>query len=144
MQGMIHSQVGRLPVPPISRRACCDRFDQLAAWTVRVTGGRRGFHLALLAFLAWGASGLYCQFCEAWRTTFFVGTSSVTFLTVLLARNAQIRATKAMQLKLDELIYALERADNGLIESEDRTEKELDQLRGRRRQSLGRPSRIRA
>ena len=76
-------------------------------------------------------SGHYFEYGEAWRLTFFMGTSSVTFLTVFLARNAQIRSAKALHVKLDELIFAVKRADNGVIESEELAETELDKMRGR-------------
>ena len=96
-------------------------------------GGRHGFRVALLMFLGWAASGPFFKFGEAWRTMFFLATSSVTFLTVFLARNAQIRSSKALHLKLDELLYAVNKADNGLIEAEDLAETELDQIRERNR-----------
>jgi low affinity Fe/Cu permease len=84
-----------------------------------------------MAYIAWAMSGPYFDFSEAWRFSYFMGTSTVTFLTVFLARNAQIRSAKALHVKLDELIYAVKRADNGVIESEELTETELDQIRGR-------------
>ena len=111
----------------------CDRFERLAAWTVRLTGGRHGFWAAVLMYLAWAASGPFFGFGEAWRTLFFLATSSVTFLTVFLARNAQIRSSKALHLKLDELIYAANKADNALIEAENFAETALDQMRERNR-----------
>jgi low affinity Fe/Cu permease len=120
---------------PIAPGERSDHFEQLAAWTVRATGGRWGFRTALLLFLGWALSGPYFDYSEVWRMAFFLGTSSVTFLTVFLARNAQIRSSKALHLKLDELIYALKKADKELIESEDLTEKELDWLRERHRRS---------
>jgi low affinity Fe/Cu permease len=109
----------------------CDRFERLAAWAVQATGGRWGFRIALALYLVWVVSGHYFEYSEAWRLTFFMGTSSVTFLTVFLARNAQIRSAKALHLKLDELIFAVKRADNGVIESEELAETELDRMRGR-------------
>jgi low affinity Fe/Cu permease len=138
MQGSIHPHVGLPHFAPIGHPHRVDHFERLAAWAVRVTGGRWGFRVAAMMFLAWGMSGPYFDYCEVWRMTFFIGTSSVTFLTVFLARNAQIRSSKAVHLKLDELIYALKKADNELIESEDLTERELDQMRERHRRPTSR------
>ena len=84
-----------------------------------MTGARWGFRVAVLAFLAWGVAGPYFDYGEAWKMTFFLGTTSVTFLTVLLARNAQSRSSKALHLKLDELIVTAGKANNELIETDD-------------------------
>ena len=133
MPGTIRSDPKNPPHRPHSPGHRRDRFERLAAWTFRATGGRWGFHIALLSFVAWALSGHFFAYSEAWKLTFFLGTSSVTFLTVFLARNAQIRSAKALHLKLDEVIHALKRADNSLIESEELTERELDRLRDRHR-----------
>lgn len=128
--------IGKFPGPHFprgSRPPRCDRFERLAAWGVRATGGRWGFRIALTVFLAWALSGHYFRYSEAWKFCFFMGTSSVTFLTVFLARNAQIRSAKALHVKLDALIFAVKRADNGVIESEELAETELDRMRGRYR-----------
>ncbi len=112
-------------------RPSCDRFERLGAWAFRTMGGRWGFRVASMVFIAWAMSGHYFDYSEAWKFSFFIGNSSVTFLTVFLARNAQIRSAKALHVKLDALIYAVKRADNGVIESEELAETELDRMRGR-------------
>ena len=105
-----------------------DRFERLAVWTVHATGGRWGFRLAMLAFVAWVASGPYFQYHQSWSTTFSLVTTSVTFLLVFLIQNAQNRESKAVHLKLDELIYAAKNARNELIHIEHLTEEQLDLL----------------
>lgn len=114
--------------PPYDR---FDRFERISIWTVRAAGGRWGFRLALLLVAGWAACGPYCGYHESWTTTFTVVTSSVTFLLVFLIQHAQNRESKAVHLKLDELIYALKNARNELIHIEHLTEEELDRL-GRR------------
>ncbi len=112
-------------------RPQCNRFERLGAWAFRAMGGKWGFRIASMVYLAWAISGPYFDYSEAWQFSFFIGNSIVTFLTVFLARNAQIRSAKALHVKLDELIYAVKRADNGVIESEELAETELDRMRGR-------------
>jgi len=142
MPASVSSRVRRLPEPRPFDRSRCDRFERLAGWTHRATGGRWGFRVAVVVYVAWAMSGQYFAYSEMWKLAFFIGTSTVTFLTVFLARNAQIRSSKALHLKLDELIYALKKADNGLIESEELTEWELDSMRERhRRLAAGCPCR---
>jgi low affinity Fe/Cu permease len=105
-----------------------DRFEALAAWTVHATGGRWGFRLATLLFVVWMASGPYFNYHQSWSTTFSLATTSVTFLLVFLIQNSQNRESKAIHLKLDELLYAAKNARNELIHIEHLTEEQLDLL----------------
>lgn len=92
--------LGKLRRPPFTtgcHRSRCDRFERLAAWAFQATGGRWGFRIAIIVYLAWVMSGDYFNYNEVWRLAFFVVTSSVTFLTVFLARNAQIRSAKGFE-----------------------------------------------
>ncbi|MGB2609657.1 MAG: low affinity iron permease family protein, partial [Isosphaeraceae bacterium] len=59
---------------------------------------------AALLILVWAAAGPYFRYHDSWTRTFTVVTSSVTFLLVFLMQNAQNRESKAVHLKLDELI----------------------------------------
>jgi low affinity Fe/Cu permease len=141
----VTSNLGRSSMMPISggpppgrrrnRRAYAaeagDRFERLALWTVRAAGARWGFHGALLLILTWAASGPYFRDRESWTTAFTVVTTSVTFLLVFLIPHAQNRESKAVHLKLDELILAAQNARNELICIEHLTEEQLDRL-GRR------------
>jgi low affinity Fe/Cu permease len=105
-----------------------DRFERLAAWAVHATGGRWGFRLASLTFLVWVASGPYFNFHQSWSSTYSLATTSVTFLLVFLIQNSQNRESKAIHLKLDELLYAAKNARNELIHIEHLTEDQLDRL----------------
>src|SRR5262249_21161160 len=62
------------------------------------------------------------------------GTTIVTFLMVFLIQNAQNRESKAVHIKLDELILAVKRANNEMIDIEHLTEEQLDQIAARYRQ----------
>ena len=108
-----------------------DNFERISLWVVRTAGGRDGFCFAFILILAWMATGPYFQFHESWTTAFSVVTTSVTFLLLFLIQHAQNRESKAVHLKLDELIYAGKNARNELISIEHLTEEQLDQL-GRR------------
>jgi low affinity Fe/Cu permease len=109
----------------------CNRFERVSIWAVRAAGGHWAFRVAVLLILIWAATGPYFRYHESWKTTFTVVTSSVTFLLVFLIQNAQNRESKAVHLKLDELIYAAKNARNELINIEHLTEEQLDRL-GRR------------
>jgi low affinity Fe/Cu permease len=109
----------------------CNRFERVSIWAVQAAGGYWAFRVAVLLILVWAAAGPYFRYHESWTTTFTVVTSSVTFLLVFLMQNAQNRESKAVHLKLDELIYAAKNARNELINIEHLTEEQLDRL-GRR------------
>jgi low affinity Fe/Cu permease len=131
MQIMNNLHPKRRRVDPGSAVTRFDRFERISTWTVRAAGGRWGFSLAIILIVAWGAAGAYFRYHESWTTTFTVIATSVTFLLVFLIQNAHNRESKAVHLKLDELIYAAKNARNELINIEHLTEEQLDRL-GRR------------
>ncbi len=107
-----------------------DPFTRLAAWTIRVTGGRWGFLFAFGSIVIWAVLGPFCHYSENWQLVINTGTTIVTFLMVFLIQNAQNRESKAVHLKLDELIRAVQRARNELIDIEHLSEEQLDLIAG--------------
>ena len=105
-----------------------DLFGRCAAWTTKATGGRWGFLTALFVVILWAAAGPLMKFSELWQMIINTMTSVVTFLMVFLIQNAQNRESKAIHLKLNELIFALSHARNELIHIEDVTEAQLDRI----------------
>jgi low affinity Fe/Cu permease len=106
-------------------------FHQFAAWTAREAGKPRAFLLAMLIVLVWGATGPVFHFSDTWQLVINTGTTIITFLMVFLIQNTQDRDTCAIHLKLDELIAVNRRARNSLLNLEDLTSEELEQLRDR-------------
>ena len=113
------------PRPAIPTKQA-DVFSRLAGWTIRVTGGRWGFLTALAVVLIWAAMGPYCRYSENWQLVINTGTTIVTFLMVFLIQNAQNRESKAIHIKLDELILSIARARNEVIDIEHLTDEQLD------------------
>ena len=114
--------------PDIDHLPKRDLFGRVAGWTTRFTGGRWGFLLAFGSILVWAAVGPFCHFSESWQLVINTGTTIVTFLMVFLIQNAQNRESKALHLKLDELILSARRARNELIDIELLTDEQLDRL----------------
>ena len=87
------------------------------------------FLAAVGVILVWAVSGPFFGFSETWQLVINTGTTIVTFLMVFLIQNTQNRDALAVHLKLDELIHAVEAADNTLMRAEDETVEELEVLK---------------
>ena len=83
---------------------------------------------AAALMLTWAAVGVAVAFPEWWKTVLYSVTGSVTFLMVFVIQHTQARQTAATQLKLDELIRASTRADDGLIAVEEAPAEHLQAL----------------
>jgi low affinity Fe/Cu permease len=105
-----------------------DRFEMLAARASRATGSFWSFAIALFVVLAWAGSGPAFHYSETWQLVINTGTTIVTFLMVFVIQHSQNKETRAIQLKLNELIAAVEGASNRLIDVEDLSDRELDHL----------------
>lgn len=80
---------------------------------------------AILIVLVWASTGPLFNFSDTWQLVINTGTTIVTFLMVFLIQNTQNRDTKAIQLKLDELIHANKAARDAFVGLEDLTDEEL-------------------
>ena len=104
-------------------------FETFANLTARMMGRPLTFVICTLLIVAWGASGPFFGFSDTWQLVINTGTTIITFLMVFLIQNTQDREGKALQAKLDELIRALDQAENRFIGLEKRTEREIIELR---------------
>jgi low affinity Fe/Cu permease len=103
-------------------------FERFSEWAVKATGSSTAFILASSAVVIWALTGPIFSFSETWQLVINTGTTIVTFLMVFLIQKAQNKDSKAVHLKLNELIAAHEGASNRIVDIEDITEEELDQL----------------
>ena len=106
-------------------------FTRFATTAARVTGKPATFMLALLIVAAWGITGPLFGFSDTWQLVINTGTTIVTFLMVFLIQNTQNRDSHALQIKLDELIRAIEGAHNALLDLEELDDETLDRIRKR-------------
>ena len=104
-------------------------FDRFARWASMVTGRPGAFGVAACIILVWALTGPVFGFNNTWQLVINTSTTIVTFLMVFLIQNAQNRDTGAMQVKLDELIFAIKNADNRLLDLEELETDELEQKR---------------
>jgi low affinity Fe/Cu permease len=106
-------------------------FGHFARWTAHAAGHPRTFVMALGIILVWALTGSLFDFSDTWQLVINTGTTIVTFLMVFLIQNTQNRDSIAVQLKLDELVRATAGAHNALLDLEELTESDLEQLRAR-------------
>lgn len=122
-----------------------DRFRHFAELVSRLAGSPWAFAASVVAVVAWAALGPRYGFSDTWQLVMSTGASVVTFLIVFVIQNSQNRDTRAVQLKLDELIRSVEGARSTLVGLEDMSEAELARLeaefeRLRARDAANRPS----
>lgn len=103
-------------------------FERFSNKVTSLAGSSYAFSTAFLVILAWAACGPLFDYSETWQLVINTGTTIITFLMVFLIQKSQNKDSKAIQLKLNELIAADERASNRMVDIEDITEAELDRL----------------
>ena len=106
-------------------------FTRFARATSHVAGKPATFAIVIAVVAAWAISGPVFGFSEAWQLSINTFTTIVTFLMVFLIQATQNREAEAIQIKLDELIHALDGARDELLDSEDLDEEEQLRLHGK-------------
>ena len=105
-----------------------ESFRKFAHKTSELTGTPWAFIAAVSIIIGWAASGPIFGFSDSWQLYINTFTTLITFLMVFLIQNTQNRDATAIHLKLDELIRAVEKARNSLVDLEDLSDEELKQL----------------
>jgi len=103
-------------------------FSRFAHETARLTGKPAAFILAAASIVIWAVTGPLFNYSDTWQLVINTSTTIVTFLMVFLIQNTQNRDTLALQVKLSELIIAVQGAKNRLATAEDLSEEELERL----------------
>jgi low affinity Fe/Cu permease len=106
-------------------------MNALESFSRRAThyaGSSWAFAAALGVVMVWLVTGPVFHFSDTWQLVINTGTTIVTFLMVFLIQRAQNKDALALQLKLNELVAALDGASNRLIDVEDLSEGELTTL----------------
>ena len=103
-------------------------YTKFAKVTARLSGRPATFAWAALLIVAWLISGPLFDFSDTWQLVINTTTTIVTFLMVFLIQNTQNRDTLAIQLKLSELILAIEGVPDKFATIEDLTDEELEAL----------------
>jgi low affinity Fe/Cu permease len=103
-------------------------FRKFSRASADAVGSPTAFLFGVFLTALWAVTGPYYRYSDTWQLVINTGTSVGTFLIVFLIQNTQNRDAKVMQLKLDELIRAVKAARTELVQMEELTDGELDDL----------------
>ncbi len=105
-----------------------DFFENFANTITNFTGSSYAFFGALIIVILWIVTGPLFNYSDTWQLVINTGTTVITFLMVFLIQKSQNKESKAIQLKLNELIASSNVASNRMVDLEDLSEKELNKL----------------
>ena len=103
-------------------------FTRLARWVSDVVGTPVAFVIAVVFVVAWGLSGPFFGFSDTWQLIINTSTTILTFLMVFVIQSSQNRDTRALQVKLDELIRTNKGAHKALLDLEEMEDHELREI----------------
>jgi low affinity Fe/Cu permease len=104
-------------------------FEKFASAVTRAAGKPIATIFAMLLVVIWAATGPVFGYSDTWQLVINTSTTIITFIMVFIIQQTQNKDTLALQLKLNELLASSLDASNRLIDSEDLTEEELDQIK---------------
>lgn len=103
-------------------------FENTAHKAIEFTGSTPALMIALSIIIIWIITGPLFNYSDTWQLVINTGTTIVTFLMVFLIQRAQNKDSKALHMKLNELIASLKGPSNRLVDVENIPEDELEIL----------------
>lgn len=103
-------------------------FESFANKSSKAVGSSKAFIIAILIIIFWLFSGLFFDWSEMHSLFINTFTTIISFLLLFLLQYSQSKDTKAIHLKLDEIIKSIENASNEVAGIELKTEAELKKL----------------
>ncbi len=120
-----------MDVPNNAKPTLRNRFARLADVITEKSGSPQAFAIAVILLVVWLFSGPLFFYSDKWQLVINTTTSIITFLMVFLIQKTQNRDSRALHLKLNELLAAVEGASNRLINAEDKGEEVLADIHRR-------------
>ena len=105
-----------------------DLFRRFAIKVAQIAGTPYAFFTALTVIITWAFTGPIFGFSNTWQLFINTGTTIITLLMVFLIQNTQNRDSKAIHIKLDELLMAIRGARNVLVNLEELPDEEIEHL----------------
>ena len=108
---------------------CSDLFSRMSRQTARAMGHPLSFVLSLATVVIWALLGPHFHYSDTWQLVINTSTTIITFLMVFVIQATQNRESAAVQIKLNEIIRAMDGAHNTLLDVEEVTDTELEEAR---------------
>ncbi|HZQ54715.1 MAG TPA: low affinity iron permease family protein [Bryobacteraceae bacterium] len=124
-----------------NRHSVKEVFRHFAKRSAEAVGTPAAFLSSIVLIVLWAASGAAFHYSDTWQLVINTATTIVTFLMVFLIQNTQNRDSKAIHLKLDELIKAIRGARNSIIDLDSLTDEQLRRLEDEYKKLGGPPRR---
>src|SRR5271154_7285535 len=115
----------------VKTRTTNDWFGRFAASSSGWLGSKWAFAGAGMVILIWALTGPFFHYSDTWQLVINTGTTIVTFLMVFLIQNTQNRDARAINLKLNELIHAIDAARDQMIDIESLSDVELGKIQAK-------------
>ena len=103
-------------------------FRRAARKASTILGSPWAFICAFGVVVLWAILGPVFHYSQTWQLIINTGTTIITFLMVFLIQNTQNHDSRALHLKIDELLVAVKEARTGLVDLDELSEEELDKL----------------
>lgn len=103
-------------------------FSKFASKISSIAGNPFTFLLAISIIILWASTGKIFNYSDTWQLVINTTTTVITFLMVFLIQNTQNRDSRALHLKLDELLKAIRGARNSMVNIEELSDEELEVL----------------
>src|SRR5262245_4330045 len=103
-------------------------MERFAKYAAKWAGSSSAFAIAVAVVLVWAALGPHFRYSDTWQLVVNTGTTVVTFIMVFLIQRSQNKDALAIQLKLNELVAAIQGASNRMISVEELSEEDLQTL----------------
>ena len=103
-------------------------FERIAQMATFFSGTTIAFIIAVSVILTWILTGPFFHFSDTWQLVINTGTTIITFLMVFLIQRTQNKDSRALHLKLNELLASLKGPSNRLVDIENLSEGELETL----------------
>ena len=113
-----------------------DGFSQATHRVTSFTGSWKALTLLGVAVVAWGVAGWFADWSRPWELTVTAGAPILTLVLVVILQHAQNRNARAVHLKLNELLTALDEPDSEVLDAEERSDEHLAVLDERHRRQL--------
>lgn len=113
-----------------------DVFPAISRKAAQVSGSWQASVIAIVLVVGWIGGGFFFGFGDSYQLIANTGTTLATFIMVFLIQGASNRHEKAVQLKLDEIIRVVEKADDKLIDIEESTDEQLEAARQKLRRDM--------